>query len=772
MNTENILPVIALRGRVVFPGTVMGFDTMRTTDMKAAEKAMETDSRVLLVSQKEIFSEKAEFETLYRIGCVAKVRQYAKLGIRSAKIVVEAEERIRLIKIARKVPYLVGEYEYVEQTDTADEIMREAFTRTLHNLFAEYMSVNDQRMLENPESLLSEQNLGKLADVMASYVNTTIDIKQQLLEALDVSERIKLLSVVLQNEIQISYTRRNIQEEVRKSIDANQREYYLREEIKAIEKELGGKEEVSEEIISYKKRIKELGLKEEYEEKLLKDAARLSKVLYNNNNDASVIRNYLDTVLELPWNKYTEDNSDMKEITEILDSEHFGMEEVKERVAQQLAVHSLTKGMNGTVLCLAGPPGTGKTSIAESVAKAMGRKFVRMALGGVHDEAEIRGHRKTYVGSMPGRIIAAIKQAGTCNPVILLDEIDKMANDHRGDPTSALLEVLDFEQNHSFRDNYLEIPFDLSNVMFIATANDLHNIPAPLYDRVEVIEIPGYTNQAKFEIAKRFLIPKQIKKNGLKGKRITVTDEAVLDIINYYTRESGVRELERKISAVMRKTAKAILSEDKKSARITSKNLTEYLGKKKFSFIKKNDENEVGTVRGLAWTSVGGDTLSVEVNVMSGTGKVELTGNLGEVMKESAMTAVSYVRSQADKLNIEDDFYKTKDIHIHVPEGAVPKDGPSAGITIATAVASALTNTPVKCDVAMTGEITLRGKVLPIGGLREKSLAAYRAGISTIVIPEKNISDIEDIPENVREHIKFIPASGMETVLEAAFSRI
>ena len=771
MINENKLPLVAMRGLVAFPGTNIGFDIVRLATVKAIEQAMDNEKLILIVTQRDVMCENPDILDLYKIGCIAKVKQYAKTTSRTARVMVEVKGRIRLLELTSRKPYLEASYEELCDEIFDNEIVNEAYFKSIQTSFEEYLIASKNLAPEKVAAVFSNVDVARFTDAVAANIDCGFEQKQMLLEDLDVYDRMQHLLELLKTQIQIAYERKRIDDEVRKRIDENQREYYLREEKKVIEKELGDKDGFSGEIAEYRKKIKELSLSETIEEKLLRDTKRLSE-MSSGSADVSLMKNYLDTVLELPWKNYTEDNLDMQEATQILNDEHYGLEDVKDRIIEHLAVHSLTGGTNGTVLCLAGPPGTGKTSVASSVAKALGRKFVRISLGGVHDEAEIRGHRKTYIGAMPGRIISAIKQAGTSNPVILLDEIDKLGKDYKGDPSAALLEVLDFEQNHSFRDNYLEVPFDLSKVMFIATANNLSNIPSPLYDRVEIIEINGYTNPAKLEIAKQYLIPKQLQKNGLIGKKIVVCDDAIEDIINFYTKEAGVRELERKISSLMRKIAKSVLSDGKKSAKITAKNLTKYLGKHKYSFEEKNKNNEVGTVRGLAWTSVGGDTLSVEVNVMSGTGKVELTGNLGDVMKESAMTAVSYVRSQADVLNIEDDFYKTKDIHIHVPEGAVPKDGPSAGITIATAVASALTNTPVKCDVAMTGEITLRGKVLPIGGLREKSLAAYRAGITTVVIPDKNIPDIEEIPEIVKDKIKFIPATDMGTVLKTAFASI
>lgn len=769
LNTENILPLVALRGLVVFPGSSVSFDVTRPASMDAIEKALNDDKKIFLVTQKNILKEKPKILDLYKIGCVARIKQYAKISKNVSRVMVDVISRARLENMEKVKNIQYGEFYEIEEENPEEVIVNQAFIRALQEMFEEYIKISKKPSPDKIALVFPSNNIGRFADGIIANVNCDFEIKQEILETIDVYDRMEKLLVVLKNEIEIIHAKNKIDQEVKKSIDENQREYYLREEMKAIEKELGDKDGFSEEIVTYKKNIKELGLENEYEEKLIKEAERMAKMQPSSPENA-VVRAYLDNILELPWNVETTDSEDINKASEILDNDHYGLENVKERVLEHLAVHNLTDGKDGTVLCLSGPPGTGKTSVASSIARALGRKFVRISLGGVRDEADIRGHRKTYVASMPGRIIDAIKQAGSKNPVILLDEIDKMGSDYKGDPTSALLEVLDFEQNNKFRDHYLEIPFDLSQVMFIATANNLSNIPAPLLDRVEVIEIPGYTNPEKFQIAKKYLIPKQIEKNGLKGKRVNVTDDAINDIINYYTKEAGVRGLERKISSLMRKLAKVILSGEKKSAKVTAKNLEQYLGKKKYSFDMKNNKDEVGTVRGLAWTSVGGDTLSVEVNVMAGTGKIELTGNLGDVMKESAMTAVSYIRSKSDSLKIEEDFYKTKDIHIHVPEGAVPKDGPSAGITIATAVASALTNRAVKCDVAMTGEITLRGNVLPIGGLREKSLAAYRAGIKTVIIPDKNSVDISDIPEEIRNEINFIPVTNMENVLKNALS--
>ncbi|MDY3927871.1 MAG: endopeptidase La [Clostridia bacterium] len=764
MKETFVMPTVALRDIVVFPGTTVSFDIERKTSKAAIDKALKTDGKIFLVTQRYLFQENTEEADLFHVGCVAKIVQYGKITNQISRIMVEVISRAKIDYIVERSPYIIAEFTTIEEKKADNPALNTAYMRTLKEMYSIYI-LTPKRISEPSVPIdMKAEEIGKYAYNIMTKVACEYYVKQEILEENDLYKRLEMIVEAIKNEIDILTLQQEIKEEVKKKIDENQREYYLREELKVIENELGDMDDSHDEIIQYKLKIKKCRFPEETENRLLADAEKIKKIPVGS-PEGTVIRSYLDNVLALPWQTQSKDRANIKAAEEILNKDHYGLEKVKERILEFLSVHSLTNGGDGTVLCLSGPPGTGKTSIASSIAKALGRKFVRISLGGLHDEAEIRGHRKTYIGSMPGRIIDAVKQAGTKNPVILLDEIDKIGSDYKGDPTSALLEVLDFEQNSTFRDNYVEIPFDLSQVIFIATANNINNIPLPLLDRVELIEIPGYTNPEKFEIAKRYLVKKCIAKNGLKGKKVSVADDAVRDIINYYTREAGVRGLERKISELMRKIAKSVISDEKKNTKITSKNLTEYLGKHIYDVNMMNEEDEVGTVRGLAWTSVGGDTLSVEVNVMEGSGKIELTGNLGDVMKESCMTAVSYIRSRSDELNIDKTFYKTKDIHIHVPEGAVPKDGPSAGITIATAVASALCNKPVKCDVAMTGEITLRGNVLPIGGLREKSLAAYRAGIKTVIIPDKNVNDIEEIPEDVRSEINFIPVKNMETVL-------
>ena len=764
-----ILPAAALRGLVVFPGTSVSFDVARPQTRLAIETALKTNSKIFLVTQRDAAEEGPDESGLYEIGCTARIVQYAKITNGVSRVMVDIISRARLKRITAAEPYLCAEVDVIPETNGDNMTVNRAYYRTIKDMYDNYAIY--AKNIHGVEAAINigAENIGRYVDAVMSKILCDYKHKQEVLNSVDVYERSNRTIDILKNEIDILMIQKRINDEVKRRIDDNQREFYLREELKVIEDELGAADGSGDEIERYKETIMRYKFPKETEERLLAEAERIRRIP-SASPESGVIRAYLDTVLELPWIKESKDRLNIKTASMILEKDHYGLEKVKERVLEFLSVHGLTKGKDGTVLCLSGPPGTGKTSVASSVARALGRKFVRISLGGVHDEAEIRGHRKTYIGAMPGRIIEAIRQAGTKNPVILLDEIDKLGKDYKGDPTSALLEVLDLEQNHAFRDNYIEIPFDLSQVIFIATANNVNNIPLPLLDRVELIEIAGYTDPEKFEIAKRYLVPKCIAKNGLKGKRVRIADDAINDIINYYTKEAGVRGLERKISELMRKLAKVIISDDKKSVMVTSKNLCEYLGKHIYDYKMINRHDEIGTVRGLAWTSVGGDTVSVEVNVMEGSGNIELTGSLGDVMKESCMTAVSYIRSCSDYLDIEKTFYKTKDIHIHVPEGAVAKDGPSAGITIATAVASALSNKPVKCDVAMTGEITLRGNVLPIGGLREKSLAAYRAGIKTVIIPNKNVNDIDDIPEDVRNNIRFIPAETMETVFENAFA--
>lgn len=769
---ENIktLPLLPLRNLVVFPKVSLSFDAIRKKSVRAIEAAMNGNKEIFLVTQTDAAKENPSVLDLYKVGVVAKISQTVRLQSGAVRVMIEGLYRARFCEMNAEAPYPLASVEEITENDTDHMIVNEGFVRSLEATFDEYFALNQNMPPQSFIATSSETNPGKFADLIAANVNLNYKIKQEILEEIDVYLRIEKLVAAISKEIQIIKISREIDAKVKKSIDENQREYYLREEMKVIEAELGEKEGIKGEAAEYREKVRKLRIKNSVAEKILKDISRFEK-LHSASPDSAVMRNYLDTVLELPWNKKTKEDIDIKKAQEILEADHFGLEKVKERILEYLSVRKLTAGKSGTVLCLVGPPGTGKTSIAKSIARAVGRKYVRVSLGGVHDEADIRGHRKTYIGAMPGRIMSAVAESKVKNPLILLDEIDKMGRDYKGDPSAALLEVLDTEQNSSFRDHFIEVPFDLSGVLFITTANTLSDIPEPLLDRIEVIEVSGYTNEEKECIAKQYLIPRQVKENGLTGKNITVTDEAIRDLINYYTRESGVRGLEREVGAMLRKAAMKIVSENKKSLKITAKNLTDYMGRHRFFVDMMNDKDDVGIVRGLAWTSVGGDTLSVEVNVMEGQGKIELTGNLGDVMKESAMAAISYIRTRTKELKIYDKFYKTCDIHIHVPEGAVPKDGPSAGITMATAIASALTGYPVRRDVAMTGEITLRGRVLPIGGLKEKSAAAYRAGIKTVIIPTENKPDLDDVSEVVKAAVKFVPVSTMDEVLELALGK-
>lgn len=770
MDNLQTLPLLPLRNLVVFPHTSVSFDAIRTKSVRALEAAVSGNKEIFLVTQEDITKDNPSVVDLYKVGVVAKVSQTMRLQSGVTRVMVEGLYRARLAEIISDSPYTRCVVEKIEENEVDQLIINEGFVRSLELAFDEYFATGKNVPPQNFIASSGDVRPGVFADGVATNVNLNYKIKQEILEERDVYVRIEKLILAIRKEIQVLKISREVDAKVKKNIDENQREYYLREQLKVIEKELGEKEGIKGEAQAYRENIKKLHLKKEIAEKLEKDVSRFER-MQSSSPDSAVLRNYLDTVLGLPWNKQTRESIDIEKAKEILDSDHYGLFKVKERILEYLSVRKLTGGKEGSVLCLVGPPGTGKTSVAKSIARALGRKYVRVSLGGIHDEADIRGHRKTYIGAMQGRIMSAVNEAKVKNPLILLDEIDKMGQDYKGDPSAALLEVLDNEQNFAFRDHFIEVPFDLSGVLFITTANTLSTIPEPLLDRIEVIEVSGYTNQEKECILKKYLLPKQIVKNGLSEYKINVTDEAVSDLINYYTRESGVRHLERETGTLLRKVAKKVLGENKKTIKITSKNLTEYMGKHKYLVDMANEADDVGIVRGLAWTSVGGDTLSVEVNVMPGNGKIELTGNLGDVMKESAIAAVSYIRSRAKDLGIYDKFYKTCDIHIHVPEGAVPKDGPSAGITIGTAIASALTGFPAKCSVAMTGEITLRGRVLAIGGLKEKSVAAYRAGIKTVIIPKENVADLDDVPEIVKEKSKFVPVSCMDEVLKVALSK-
>ncbi len=766
-NTLHYIPVIPMRGMVVFPHMNVNFDAGRDVSVKGLSAASEENSVVFLTSQKQLDKENPKPEDLYNIGTIAQIKQVMRLPGNVTRVVVTGIARGAIREMTLTKPYFKAVVEEFHTEYEQDTAVNEAYERQLKKKYEEYFAQNPKLNADNFMSVMAIEDIDTLSDVIAGGLEIKLEERQALLEEFDAYKRAEKLMTVIDNNINVMRIEQNIIKKVRENIDKNQREYFLREQLKVISEELGDKDGITAEVKEYKERIKKAKPGRKNTEKLLKDVDRFSK-MQAASAESAVMRSYLDTVLDMPWNKHTKEVFDINEAEKILEEDHYGLEKVKERILEYLAVRHFTNGKNGTILCLAGPPGVGKTSIAKSIARALGRKYVRISLGGIHDEADIRGHRKTYIGAMEGRIMAAVKEAKVNNPLILLDEVDKMGADYKGDPSAALLEVLDYEQNNAFRDHYLELEFDLSRVIFITTANTLDTVSRPLLDRMEVISLTGYTDEEKFHIAKGYLVKKALEQSGLTAKQVNISDDAIRKIIDNYTREAGVRKLEQTISALCRKAAKHILEGNKKSVRITAKNVSEYLGKERYHFEKMNEHDEIGIARGLAWTSVGGETLSIETNVMSGNGKVELTGKLGDVMKESAMAAISYIRSRADVLDIDGEFYKNKDIHIHVPEGAVPKDGPSAGITMATALVSSLTGKPVRNDIAMTGEITLRGNVLPIGGLKEKSLAAYRAGIKTVIIPEENKADIDDIPAEIRKKMKFIPVSSMDNVLENA----
>ena len=771
-NREPIrMPLLALRGLCVFPAMNLHFDVGRKKSVKALDEAMERDQRIFLVAQKDTITDKPKTEDLYEVGTIAKVKQIIKVPGDTLRVIVEVVKRARIIKIIRTEPYFEAEVDdFVPMARAVSRIRREALMRNAQNTFLDYSELAPKLPGDLMLKVIEAKTPGALADELASGTPIKLSEKQAVLEEFDEYERLKKIIFTLENEISILDVENEMREKIREQIDKNQREYYLREQMKVIQGELGEGENTYEESLEYKDKIKKLKLKKESEEHLLKEAARLMKMPYGS-SESAVIRTYLDTCLELPWNKTTRERIDIKRARKILDADHYGLTKVKDRIIEFMAVRALTQDQSPQILCLVGPPGVGKTSVGRSVASAMGRKYARVSLGGVRDEADIRGHRKTYIGAMPGRIINALRQAGSKNPVVILDEIDKMSSDFRGDPASAMLEVLDGEQNVEFRDHYIELPFDLSKVMFITTANTLDTIPRPLLDRMEVIEITSYTAVEKQNIAKLHLIPKQLKKHGLSAKRLKFDQTAVSQIIESYTMEAGVRNLEREIAKVCRKAAALIVSGEKESVRVTEANLAEFLGPVKVIKEKIPKEDQVGVVNGLAWTQTGGDLLSVEVNVMDGSGKVELTGLLGDVMKESAHAAISCIRSRIALFgSIPRDFYKTKDIHIHFPEGAIPKDGPSAGITIACALISALSGCPVRRDVAMTGEITLRGRVLAIGGLKEKSMAAYKAGVKTVIIPKECEKDIAELDDEVKQNIEFVTASYIDEVINTAFA--
>ncbi len=761
------LPLLPLRGLTVFPFMTLYFDVGRDKSIKALEEAMINDQLIFLVAQKDASSDSPDIDEIYSIGTVSKVKQLLKLQGDTIRVLVEGINRAEIKDIVQKEPFFIVEVTETEIDEKFDDNEVEALKRRLVSIFEEYVKLSGKVSPDTALSVSEIGNISQIADIIANNIPLKLEQKQEILEEFHPLRRIEKLIRIIYQETEILEIEKDINSKVRKQIDKVQKEYYLREQIKAIQTELGDKEGIAGEVEEYKSRIEGSKFPEEVEKKVLKELDRLSK-MPQGSAEGSVIRTYLDLIFDLPWNKSTEEIIDISFAQETLEQDHYGLTKVKERIVEYLAVQKLKNSLKGPILCLVGPPGVGKTSIAKSIAKALNRNYVRISLGGVKDESEIRGHRRTYIGSMPGRIISAIKQAGSNNPLILLDEIDKMSNDFRGDPASAMLEVLDSEQNFAFRDHYLELPFNLSNVLFLTTANSLDTIPRPLLDRMEIIDISSYTEEEKANIAMKYLLPKQIELHGLTSKNIKIDEETIRAVINYYTREAGVRSLEREIGSICRKVAKTIVSEKKRVVTVSQSNLEKFLGVKKHRIEFANEKDQIGIATGLAWTPVGGVTLSIEVNLMQGNGKLELTGQLGNVMKESAKAAISYIRSRCKELKIDEKFHEKYDIHIHIPEGATPKEGPSAGITLATAMVSALSGIPVNRKVGMTGEITLRGRVLPIGGLKEKVLAAHRAGIETVIIPIDNKKDIDEIPENVRGSLKFICATDMKTVLKNA----
>ena len=763
------MPILALRGLAVFPDQTVHFDVGRKKSVMALDAAMKGDQTLLLIPQKDILVDDPKLIDLYAIGTVCKVKQVLKTQGENLRVLVTGLRRAKITEVNQSEPYLAGIVESVPDQGKEDAIRARALRREAQAVYQIYSEMTEHPTQVIQLKLMASEDSGFIADTIAQNSGIEFPEKAKLLCTLNPSRRLEMTVKLLKQEIEVLRLETDIQEKTKSAIDQNQKDYYLREQMKVIRDELGEGDDTSE-LEDYSYKILALKLEEPHEKKLLKDVERLRKQPFGS-SEGAVLRNYLDVVLDLPWNSKTKERVDVAAARKVLERDHFGMEKVKERILETLAVRQMAPEMPPQIICLVGPPGVGKTSISYSIAKALNRNMARISLGGVHDEADIRGHRKTYVGAMPGRIMAAMTQAGSSNPLLLLDEIDKMGSDYRGDPSAALLEVLDAEQNHTYRDHYVEIPFDLSDVMFITTANTLDTVPRPLLDRMEIIELGSYTDEEKLMIAKNHLIPKQLSRHGLKKTQLRITDDAVREIISCYTRESGVRNLERAFGEICRKADMRIL-EQEQSKRITvnGTNLEEFLGVRKYLPDQLPCNDQVGLVTGLAWTSVGGETLEVEVNVMDGSGKLELTGNLGDVMKESAHAALSYIRANAGKLGVAPDFYKTKDIHVHFPEGAVPKDGPSAGVTVCTAMVSALTGTTVRRDVAMTGEISLRGRVLRIGGLKEKTMAALRHGIHTVIIPKDNERDLEEIDQTVRRQLNFITASTVDTVLDAALN--
>ena len=766
-----VMPVIALRGTLVLPDMIMHFDVSRSKSIKAIEKAMLLNQQVFLTAQKDMTVEEPDIDDIYTYGTIGTIKQVLKLPNNLIRVLVEGQRRAQLIELTSKFPYLEAEIVPFEETplrfDSDDE--KEAMMEELKELFIRYAEASMKISKELVGQITSLDDIMRMVDQIIIQIPCTLEQAQSLLESVDPLMRYERLCELLAHEVNIYDIRKELQEKIRQSLDKNQRDYILREQIKIIREELGEDSSVSQ-IDEYKKKTAELIAPENVKEKILKEISRLETYGSNNPAEGGVIRGYIETLLSLPWDKMSHDNEDITRARQVLEEDHYGLEKIKERVLEFLAVRTLKKKGDSPILCLVGPPGTGKTSIGKSIARALDKKYLRISLGGIRDEAEIRGHRRTYIGAMPGRIVEGLRQAGVKNPLFLLDEIDKVSSDYRGDTSSALLEVLDPEQNVRFSDHYIDMPIDLSEVLFIATANDASNIPKPLLDRMEIIEVTSYTENEKFHIAKEHLIPKQTEANGITKKELTITDRAIEEIIAGYTKEAGVRQLERFIGKICRKSA-LIMKEDKRSKiSVGVNNLSEFLGRRKFFTHKANLKPQVGIVRGLAWTSVGGETLQIEVNIMPGKGELRLTGQLGDVMKESAMAGISYIRSVAKKYHVEDKFFTENDIHVHIPEGAVPKDGPSAGITMALAMLSAITNRPVDADVAMTGEITLRGRVLPIGGLKEKLLAAKKAGMKKVLVPMENRPDVQEIDEEITGGLTIVFVEKMEHVIKEALA--
>ena len=759
------LPMLPLRGLMVFPHMVLHFDVGRKKSVAALEQSMLSDQKIFLVAQRDIDVDDPTIDDIFHVGTIAAIKQVIKLPGDNIRVLVEGKSRAILRAVTQEEPYFEAALDELIVQGTPVSLETDALLRTAHTYFEEYCKTSGRISPDTMQTVLEIEDPGQLADIIAANVLQKVEDRQTVLEEFDDVTRLESICAMLVRETELAGVEKKVQARVRKQIEQNQKDYYLREQIKAIQTELGDKD--ATDVEDLRERLEKTPMNDEAKEKTARELERLSRMAPGS-PEIGVSRTYVEWMLDLPWGKTTPDNLDLKRARRVLAEDHYGLEEVKERVIEYLAVCRIKNNMKGPVLCFVGPPGVGKTSIAKSIARALGRKFVQMSLGGVRDEAEIRGHRRTYIGAIPGRIISSMKQAGTLNPVVLFDEIDKMASDVRGDPASAMLEVLDSAQNNAFRDHYLECPFDLSGVMFITTANSIDTIPRPLLDRMEVIEVSGYTEDEKLNIAKRHLLPKQIEEHGLAAKSVKLTDKVMRSLIQGYTREAGVRRLQRTIGKVVRKSAVEMIDENVQTISVTPHKLAEFLGAPRYHYEKAGKKPEVGVVNGLAYTVVGGDTLQIETTVMPGTGQLELTGSLGDVMKESARAAKSYVRAHAEEFGIDCEFYKKLDIHIHVPEGAVPKDGPSAGVTMTTALVSALTGIAVKQNVAMTGEITLRGRVLPIGGLKEMLLAAHRAGIDTVCIPRENVKDLEEVPENVRAAILIVPAENVNTVLDTA----